>query len=99
MKSVTNAVAMRRSCRAFLRHQPVDLGLVESLLHRAARAPSGGNVQPWLVHVVAGPVRDLICDTVRANIAKGQITDGAEYDVYPPNLTDPCAAFCALCRR
>src|SRR6266567_715637 len=50
---VRDAVASRYSCRAF-RPDPVPLTIVREILERAARAPSGGNVQPWLVHALAG---------------------------------------------
>ena len=46
-------------------------------------------VQPWLVHVVSGAARDALCDAVRENVKNGVITEGTEYDVYPPNLTQP----------
>jgi nitroreductase len=46
----------RRSVRAF-RPDPVPLALVRELLDCARRAPSGTNIQPWKVHVVAGEVR------------------------------------------
>jgi nitroreductase len=51
-----DALARRRSVRAF-RPDPVPLALVRELLETATRAPSGTNVQPWKVHVVAGEVR------------------------------------------
>ena len=46
----------RRSVRAF-KPDPVPLALVRELLDCARRAPSGTNIQPWKVHVVAGEVR------------------------------------------
>src|SRR5215475_4396178 len=50
---VRDAVASRYSCRAFL-PTPVPLEVVRDILNRAARAPSGGNLQPWRVHALAG---------------------------------------------
>ena len=50
---VRDAVESRYSCRAFL-STPISIETVKDILNRAARAPSGGNVQPWLVHVLAG---------------------------------------------
>jgi len=46
----------RRSMRAF-KPDPVPLALVRELLDCARRSPSGTNIQPWKVHVVAGEVR------------------------------------------
>jgi nitroreductase len=50
------ALRARRSVRAF-KPAPVPYELVAELLTAAARAPSGTNIQPWKVHVVAGEVR------------------------------------------
>ena len=51
-----DALRQRRSVRAF-KPDPVPLALVRELLEAATRAPSGTNIQPWKVHVVAGEVR------------------------------------------
>jgi nitroreductase len=51
-----DALHARRSVRAF-RPDPVSREIVEELLRLASRAPSGTNIQPWKVHVVAGEVR------------------------------------------
>jgi len=56
---VLEALRTRRSIRAF-RPEPVPRALVERILHDAARAPSGTNIQPWKIHVVAGPVRQRL---------------------------------------
>jgi nitroreductase len=82
--NVSDAVAHRRSIRAF-RPDPVPAELVRSLLQRAGRAPSGGNLQPWHVHALTGDaLRDLL-GRIRA--------DGRDavpgYAIYPENLWDP----------
>lgn len=51
-----DALHARKSVRAF-KPDPVPRALVEELLQLASRSPSGTNVQPWKVHVVAGEVR------------------------------------------
>lgn len=82
--NVSQAVEARVSIRAFL-DKPVPGGIVKDLLVRAARAPSGGNLQPWRVYALAGqPLADFKA-IVRAN-AMGE---PPEYDVYPPNLWEP----------
>ncbi len=50
------ALKARRSVRAF-RPDPVPRALIAELLSLAAHAPSGTNIQPWKVHVVAGETR------------------------------------------
>jgi nitroreductase len=53
---VDDALRARKSIRAFL-PRPVPRALVEELLLLASRAPSGTNIQPWKVHIVAGETR------------------------------------------
>ena len=50
---VDEAIASRRSVRAFL-PDPVDEQTIREILTVASRAPSGTNMQPWKVYVVAG---------------------------------------------
>jgi nitroreductase len=56
---IDEALTKRRSARAF-RPDPVPREIVEDILRIAARAPSGTNVQPWKIHVVAGEVRERL---------------------------------------
>jgi nitroreductase len=85
---VRDAVASRFSCRAFL-PSPVPLATVRDILDRAARAPSGGNVQPWRVHVLAGvPLEDLKA-RVRPHAPTNPRGEGAEYRIYPDPLKEP----------
>jgi nitroreductase len=86
---VSDAVASRMSCRAFL-DTPVPGATVRSILEAARRTPSGGNVQPWLVYALAGqPLADLK-SVVRTEVEKNPLGDGShEYDIYPPGLGEP----------
>jgi len=66
----------------------VPEAVLRDLLTRAARAPSGGNLQPWRVHVLAGEPMARF----RAMIAERLATtgpEGPEYNVYPQNLWEP----------
>ena len=86
---VRDAVATRYSCRAFL-PTPVSLDIVRDILERAARAPSGGNLQPWLVHALAGARLEALKNRLRPRFAKELPRgEGAEYQVYPPDLKEP----------
>ncbi|MBV8837318.1 MAG: nitroreductase family protein, partial [Alphaproteobacteria bacterium] len=86
---VRDAIASRYSCRAFL-PDPVPEATVRDILARAARAPSGGNLQPWLVHVIAGArieeLKALLRPRFASELPRGE---GAEYDVYPRELKEP----------
>ena len=80
---VAEAVRRRISTRAF-KPDPVSKELISDLLEAAGRAPSGGNLQPWRVHVLAGaPLAQF-----KALIATTPMEE-PEYDVYPPNLWEP----------
>jgi nitroreductase len=84
--SVTQAVLGRRSTRAFL-PRPVERALVEELLETAARAPSGGNLQPWQVDVLAGePLAALKAEALAALAAARA---AMELTVYPSPLPEP----------
>lgn len=80
---VSEAVRRRKSVRQFL-PDPVDDTVIRELLELAARAPSGGNVQPWRIYVVNGESMDRF----RTFIADRPIEPG-EYDIYPPGLWEP----------
>src|SRR5689334_3735281 len=86
---VRDAIATRYSCRAFL-PTPVRLSVVREILERAARAPSGGNLQPWRVHALAGERLEALKDQLRPRFAKELPRgEGAEYQVYPADLKEP----------
>ena len=88
MTSVTEAVLARRSIRAFL-DRPVERRLVEELLGLAARAPSGGNLQPWRVDALSGaPLAELKRAAAEA-FAAAPLGDGMELRVYPAPLGEP----------
>ena len=72
------ALTKRRSVRAFL-DRPVPRALVEELLALASRAPSGTNIQPWKVHVVAGEVRRRLEAEVLAHRETMPPDDRAEF--------------------
>lgn len=88
--NVSEAIATRRSVRAF-RPDPVPRETVEKILTLAARAPSGGNLQPWKVYVLMGAARDELIARVRAKMPSEPRGEGAEYHIYPPELTEPYA--------
>jgi nitroreductase len=85
---VTEAVQARWSCRAFL-DRAVPRETVEGILEIAARAPSGGNLQPWHVDVLAGAALAALKAKVAARLAFNPKGEGTEFPVYPPNLDSP----------
>jgi nitroreductase len=85
---VFEAVASRYSCRAFL-PTPVPEKIVRDILERASRAASGGNLQPWRVHALAGKKLEALRAIVRSRLDELPRFEGAEYDIYPRALKEP----------
>jgi nitroreductase len=82
--NVSEAVERRISVRAF-RPDPVPAAVVREILEAAARAPSGGNLQPWRVCALTGAPLEAF----KAEVAANPFGETPEYDVYPPSLWDP----------
>lgn len=78
---VIEAIESRRSVRGFL-SKPVPRETVAEILRVAARAPSGTNMQPWQVVVVAGARKEALTRSVRAAMAEGG-GQAREYKYYP----------------
>ena len=83
--TVTEAVATRRSIRAFT-DQPVDRAVLTRVLEKAQRAPSGGNTQPWHGIVLTGAPLQRLFDRVAQDLPKGRAAFAPEYHVDPPEL-------------
>jgi nitroreductase len=89
--NVTSAVTSRISCRAFL-DKPVPKQTLVEILETAKRAPSGGNLQPWLVHALTGqPLAEFLA-TIGSKLSLLPVGEGTEYNIYPPELHDPYRA-------
>ena len=63
--NVSEAIATRKTIRAF-KSDPVSRKTIEEIVRLCARAPSGGNVQPWKVHALIGAARDEVAGYVTA---------------------------------
>jgi nitroreductase len=86
---VFEAVDSRISCRWFL-DKPVDRKIVRALIEKAARAASGGNLQPWRVHALTGAPLAELKRRVAAHIdGHDPRHDDAEYPIYPNPIWDP----------
>jgi nitroreductase len=81
---VSEAVVARRSIRAFLDTQISDETL-KTLLQKASRAPSGGNVQPWRIYVVNGDAMKRF----KLHVAEQTDSETPAYDIYPNKLKEP----------
>ena len=72
------ALDSRSSARVF-KSDPVSRDLVEEILERAARSPSGTNVQPWKVYVAMGPARERLTRELLAYREKNPEDGGKEW--------------------
>ncbi|MEQ1725216.1 MAG: nitroreductase [Sphingopyxis sp.] len=88
---VSDAMASRRSVRAFT-DRAVDADLLRSVLERAQRAPSGGNLQPWMASVLTGEPLAALIAAVAERLAMGLMGLQPEYVIYPDQLPDPWMA-------
>lgn len=90
-ESVEAAIVSRRAVRRFLATE-VPQELVMRLLHVAARAPSGSNMQPWRVHVLTGPsLRALVDELARLQVDVAALASlpPDEYQYYPAQWRSP----------
>jgi len=86
---VFEAVDSRISCRCFL-DRPVDPALVRKLIAGAARAASGGNLQPWHVYALTGAALAELKRRVAASITdRDPRHEEAEYPIYPKTMWEP----------
>jgi nitroreductase len=89
--NVHEALTTRRSVRDFL-PTPVSGEVIRRVLATAARAPSGGNVQPWHIDVVAGERLDALKAIMLRRVqdtAAGAPAEPTDYDIYPKELVAP----------
>ena len=88
--TVEDAITSRRSIRCFL-PDPVGRETVEHLLAVASRAPSGTNIQPWKVYVVAGEAKAALSATILESydsVRDGDEKFEREYNYYPLEFTE-----------
>ncbi len=85
---VTEAVSSRRSVRAYL-DKPVAPDLLRGILMSALRAPSGGNLQPWHIHVLEGVAKRNLIRRVIERLPLMQMGESSDPQIYPEPLPSP----------
>jgi nitroreductase len=88
---VSDAINSRITTRAFL-DTPVSGEVLRGILETAKRAPSGGNLQPWHVWVLAGEPMARFKALIKEKMAASPRGEGTEYQIYPPELSEPYKA-------
>lgn len=86
-KSVTEALDTRITTRGFL-DKAVPEALLRDILQTAMRSPSGGNLQPWNIHVVRGETLKNMTEEGVKRAQAGQ-TEDPTYPAYPSPLWEP----------
>jgi nitroreductase len=81
---IHGALAGRRSIRAYL-DRAVAPETVRRVLASAATAPSGNNIQPWLVEVVTGTAKRRLTEAILA----AEPSPAADYPYYPEAWFEP----------
>lgn len=84
--NVAEAIAARRSVRGYL-DRAVDPALLRDLALRAARAATGGNIQPWHVDIVHGGSIRRLKAIMAAKIERRE-KEAPGYDIYPRDMPD-----------
>jgi nitroreductase len=82
--NVSDAVNQRKSVRAFL-SKKISNELIKTLLLKASRSPSGGNLQPWRIYVIN---EQSMADFLLFQKSWKELETPA-YDIYPPKLKEP----------
>ena len=85
--TVTDALNTRITVRQFL-DKPVPDDVLKGLLTQALRSPSGGNLQPWKIHVMTGEtLANFKKDATEITLA-GK-TEEPTHPAYPQPLWEP----------
>lgn len=85
--NVSDAVVARRSVRGFL-ETSVDSTLLREIAVKAARAATGGNIQPWHIDLLSGASLAELKSIMAAKLTARDVeTPG--YDVYPKEFVAP----------
>ena len=87
-ESIEYWLEKRISTRAFL-DKDVAADVIESLLTKTSKAASGGNLQPWHIHVLGGEAKDSMVNAVKEQIFAGNQQDQPDIAVYPEDLKQP----------
>jgi len=85
--SVTEALDTRITCRDFL-DAPVPEEALIRILTQSLRSPSGGNLQPWKLHVMTG---DTLAEFKKRAVERTMAAQVEEptYRAYPSPLWEP----------
>ncbi|MCW5604958.1 MAG: nitroreductase [Burkholderiales bacterium] len=83
------AIASRRAVRGYL-DRDIPLDMVKEVLALASRSPSGSNIQPWRVRVIAGDEKKRLSAAIIDSLSEGgKEKPKADWNYYPVNWREP----------
>jgi len=85
--SVTDALNTRITCRGFL-DKAVPEDVLNRILTQSLRSPSGGNLQPWKLHVMTGKTLTEFKKRAVERTLAGKVEEPT-YRAYPSPLWEP----------
>ena len=85
---IDEIIAGRFACREFC-DAPVPRRTIEQILRVARFAPSGANIQPWYVYVLAGAAKDEVSAALLEAHENASDEHESEYKYYASDLPDP----------
>jgi nitroreductase len=85
---IDQILAERFACREFC-STPVPRRTIEQILRVARFAPSGANIQPWHVYVLAGAAKDRVSTALLDAHENSRDEHVSEYKYYASDLPDP----------
>lgn len=87
-QTVDDVIAGRFACREFS-NRAVSRGAIEEILRVARFAPSGANIQPWHVHVLAGTMKARVSAALLKAHREARDEHISEYRYYAAELPKP----------
>lgn len=85
--NIEDALRQRKSVRAF-HSRAVEPEKIKAILAAASHAPSGANMQPWLVAVVTGETKKKLQSKIE-NSFRNNEQKNADYRYYPTTWKNP----------
>ncbi|WP_229177557.1 nitroreductase [Bradyrhizobium ivorense] len=85
---IDEVIAGRLSCRQFS-GRPVSRSTIEQILRVARFAPSGANIQPWHVYVLAGTAKTEVSAALLQAYEREASEHVSEYQYYASDFPEP----------
>ena len=85
--NVTESIINRKSVRSFLK-KALEREKIEHILNTAKHAPSGVNMQPWIVSVVSKDTKKTI-ETKMEELFVSGCEENMDYNYYPLHWVEP----------